>query len=150
VIAYIQVIQSAVDGDSADAQVKLRSAVVRTPLGKVRGLGSARSGTSEHVAKQFSGVILGLLTPYVIGLAIVLAGKPYDQVVELMRSMWVAPPLTAFIVISVYHMRIGMKVIIEDYVHHELTKLTLMALNWLFAWSLGLLCAFAGLKLFLS
>jgi len=120
-----------------------------TPLGRVRGLGSAKSGTKEYVAKQFSGVLLGLLTPYVIVLLVMYAGKPYNEVTTAMRSIWVSPPLLGFILISIFHMYIGMKVIIEDYVHAEGLKMISLALNWIFCGILALLCSFALVRLFL-
>jgi succinate dehydrogenase / fumarate reductase membrane anchor subunit len=123
---------------------------MRTPLGRVRGLGSARSGTHEHVAKQFSGFILALLTPYVVVLLIIYAGKSYNEVITAMRSMWVAPPLLAFILVSTYHMYIGMRVVIEDYVHSEGLKLVSMAANWIFSAGLAVVCSFAVLRLFLA
>jgi succinate dehydrogenase / fumarate reductase membrane anchor subunit len=119
-----------------------------TPLGRVRGLGSASRGTAEHVAKQFSGFILLLLTPWVLYTVIRLAGRPYGEVVEALRSLWVSPPLAAFIVISVFHMRIGMKVVIEDYVHSDHLKTVALALNWIFAWTLAILSVFALLRIF--
>ena len=119
-----------------------------TPLGRVRGLGSARRGTAEHVAKQFSGLLLFLLTPWVLYTVIRLAGRPYAEVIVALKSLWMSPPLAAFIVISVFHMRIGMKVIIEDYVHSEHLKNTALALNWIFAWTLALLSVFALLRIF--
>jgi len=121
-----------------------------TPLGRVRGLGSAKSGTAEYRAKQFTGLLLALLTPYVVVLIIMLAGQPFAYVTEAMRSLWVAPPLMAFMLVSFHHMRIGMKVIIEDYIHGEGLKGVLLALNWMFCWGLALLCVFALLKLFLQ
>jgi len=112
-------------------------------------LGSAKTGTVEYVAKQFSGLLLGLLTPYVIVVIIRYAGKPYSEVTAAMTSFWVMPPLLAFVLISLYHMRIGMKVIIEDYVHSEFRKGVLLAVNWIFCWGTGLVCTIAMLRLFL-
>ena len=119
-----------------------------TPLGHIRGLGSAKTGTIEHVVKQFSGFVVALLTPYLMVVLITLAGRPYDEVVSTLKSLWVSPPLAAFVIVSIYHMRIGMKVIIEDYVHSEHLKAGALVANWCFCWGMMLLCMFAILKIF--
>ena len=119
-----------------------------TPLGRIRGLGSAKTGTIEHVVKQFSGFVVALLTPYLMVVLITLAGRPYDEVVSTLKSLWVSPPLAAFVIVSIYHMRIGMKVIIEDYVHSEHLKAGALVANWCFCCGMMLLCMFAILKIF--
>ena len=119
-----------------------------TPLGRVRGLGSGKTGTTEYVAKQFSGFVLAVLTPYVIVIVLAFAGRPYHEVVSGLKSLWVSPPLLAFLLASLYHMRIGMKVIIEDYVHAEHPKTVALAINWCFCWGLAVLLVFAILRIF--
>lgn len=114
-----------------------------TPLQRVRGLGSAKGGTGSYVAKQVSGLVLGLLTPYIIGLGIYLFGRSRDFVVASVSSFWVGPPLIAFIILSAIHMDFGMRAIIEDYVHQHFRKLALLFLNALFTWAICLLCIFA-------
>lgn len=71
-----------------------------TLLGRVRRLGSAKSRTAEDSVKQFTGLLLALLTPYVVVLIIMMAGQPYSYVAEAMKSLWVAPPFTAFMLVS--------------------------------------------------
>ncbi len=114
-----------------------------TPLGRVRGLGSAKGGTGIYVGKQVSGVVLGVLTPYVVALGIYMFGRERDFVVASIASFWVGPALIAFIVLSVLHMELGMRTIIQDYVHSHPEKLALLILNSVFAWSIGLVCVFA-------
>ncbi|MGV1872517.1 succinate dehydrogenase, hydrophobic membrane anchor protein [Agrobacterium rosae] len=122
---------------------------MKTPLGRVRGLGSAKGGTKTYVNKQLSGLIAGLLTPYMIVLAIWLFGKPRDFVIQKLQSFWVAPFVLAFLLISIIHMRIGMQAIIEDYVHKEPLKTVLFLGNWLFSWGIGIIAILALLKIFL-
>ena len=76
-----------------------------------------------------------------------LNGEPYQTVVATLSSPLVALIFIAAILMTVVHMRIGMQVIIEDYVQSEMPKLSLLVLNWLFSWGVGLVAIFAVLKL---
>ena len=118
-----------------------------TPLGRVRGLGSAKGGTRSYVLKQASGLALGLLTPYMIGVGIFLFGRDREFVLASMGSFWIAPALTGFIVLSAIHMDIGMRAIIEDYIHSHMRKLALLFLNSFFTWSVCIVCVIAILRM---
>lgn len=114
-----------------------------TPLGRVRGLGSAKTGTRDYVHKQVSGLLLALLTPWTVGILFYLIGMPRSFVVASLQSLWIGPPVLAFVLISLHHMRLGMQVIIEDYVHSEAGKTVLAVLNWIFCAGLALVSTFA-------
>jgi succinate dehydrogenase / fumarate reductase, membrane anchor subunit len=118
-----------------------------TPLGRVRGAGSAKSGTGNFILERVTSVVLLLLTPYVIGVFIVLAGKPREEASSWIGSISFAPALIAFIVISAAHMRAGMQVIVEDYVHAPLLKHGLLIANLIFIWGTALVSVFAILKI---
>ena len=120
---------------------------MRTPLGRVRGLGSARSGT-QHFWRQRLTAIANV--PLGIGgviLMISLTGRSYPAVRQILASPLVAVLMLLFVLSITVHMKIGMQVIIEDYVHEEKQKLTLLVLNTFYAVAIGLACAFAILKL---
>jgi succinate dehydrogenase / fumarate reductase membrane anchor subunit len=123
---------------------------IRTPLAQVRGLGSAKHGTGEFIMQRLTSVALAFLTVAFIVIVIALNGAPYATVVATLASPLVALILAAGILATVIHMRIGMQVIIEDYVQHEMTKFALILLNWLFSWGVGLVALFAVLKLALG
>jgi succinate dehydrogenase membrane anchor subunit len=120
---------------------------MRTPLGRVRGLGSARSGTA-HFWRQRVTAIANV--PLVLGgvmLMISLTGRSYPAVKQILASPLVAVLMLLFILSLTTHMKIGMQVVIEDYVHEEKQKLTLLILNTFYAVAIGLACAYAILKL---
>ena len=114
-----------------------------TPLGRVRGLGSAKGGTGPYVLKQASGLALGILTPYVVGIGIYLFGRDREFVVTSVGSFWIGPALLGFIILSAIHMDVGMRAIIDDYVHGHGKKLALLFLNSAFTWAVCVVCVFA-------
>ena len=120
---------------------------MRTPLSEVRGLGSARGGTGEFIAQRVTSVaLLFLLIPFLV-LLVAMNGEPHARVVEVIANPFVAILLVAGIAVTIVHMRVGMQVIVEDYVHAELPKFALLIGNWLFAWGVGLIAVFAVLKI---
>lgn len=88
---------------------------LRTPLGQVRGWGSARSGTSDFIAQRVSGIALALLVPYLAISAALHIHGDYESARAWAGSVFVAPALVLFLIGALYHMRIGMQVILEDY-----------------------------------
>ncbi|MGH6923286.1 MAG: succinate dehydrogenase, hydrophobic membrane anchor protein, partial [Propylenella sp.] len=80
-------------------------------------------------------------------LIVSLNGEPYETVVATLASPLVALILLAGILVTTVHMRVGMQVIVEDYVQDEMLKLATLIANWLFSWAVGLTAAFAVLKI---
>jgi succinate dehydrogenase / fumarate reductase membrane anchor subunit len=120
---------------------------LRTPLGRVRHLGSARSGTAHFWHQRLTSVANVPLTIAAVVIVVALLGRNHAAVVQILGSSFVAVTMLLFIASSVYHMWLGMQVIIEDYVHDELLKyLTLMG-NTFFSFAVGLAAVFAILKL---
>jgi len=120
---------------------------MRTPLRQVRGLGSARSGT-EHFWHQRLTAMANI--PLTIGFVVVVAslmGRNHAAVVQILGSPLVAVLMLLFILSATVHMRIGMQVIIEDYVRDEVAKFTMLIANTFFAVVVALASAFAILKL---
>jgi len=120
---------------------------MRTPLRQVRGLGSAKSGT-EHFWHQRLTAMANV--PLTIGFVVVVAslmGRNHAAVVQILGSPLVAVLMLLFILSASIHMRIGMQVIIEDYVHDDVAKFALLIANTFFTVVVAFTSAFAILKL---
>ena len=118
-----------------------------TPLGRVLGLGSAKSGTEHFWRQRLTAVANVPLTVAFVVIVVGLLGRNHAAVVQILGSPLVAIVMLLFIASITTHMRIGMQVIIEDYVHDEVPKLVLLMANTFFAVAVGLACAFAILML---
>jgi succinate dehydrogenase membrane anchor subunit len=124
-----------------------KSASMKTPLGRVRGLGSGRSGT-EHFWHQRLTSLAGIpLTAAFLVILLALLGRNHAATVQILGSPLVAVLMLAFIVTTVYHMCLGMQEIIVDYVHDDLLKYLALMANTCFGFAVGLTSAYAILKL---
>ncbi|HEY5816954.1 MAG TPA: succinate dehydrogenase, hydrophobic membrane anchor protein [Mesorhizobium sp.] len=120
---------------------------MRTPLAKVRGLGSAREGTGHFWRQRLTGVANVPLTLFFVGLLIALNGADYETTRAVLANPFVALMLALMLISALIHMRIGMQVVIEDYVHSEGLKLACIMLNTFFTIGVGVMALFALLKL---
>jgi succinate dehydrogenase / fumarate reductase membrane anchor subunit len=120
---------------------------IRTPLGRVRYLGSAHNGTRVFWHQRLTSVANIPLSIAVIAIIIGLLRSNHAAVVQILGSTAVAIVMLLFILNSVYHMWIGMQVIVEDYVHDETWKLVTLMANKFFSFAVGLAAVFAILKL---
>lgn len=125
----------------------LSNSSMRTPLARVRGLGSAKSGTGHFWLQRVTAVANVLLTIAFLLVVISLIGKPYTAAVATLANPLVAILMLLFVVSGAVHMRLGMQVIIEDYIHSEGLKVLAVMANTFFAIAVGAACAFALLKL---
>jgi succinate dehydrogenase / fumarate reductase membrane anchor subunit len=120
---------------------------MRTPLARVRGLGSAREGTQHFWRQRLTAVANVPLVLFFIGLLISLNGASYADVRAVLSNPLVALVMILMLLSALYHMRLGMQVIIEDYVQAEGAKLALVMLNTFFAIAVGVASIFSLLKL---
>ncbi|MES0008366.1 succinate dehydrogenase, hydrophobic membrane anchor protein [Mesorhizobium sp. M0062] len=120
---------------------------MRTPLAKVRGLGSAREGTGHFWRQRLTAIANIPLILFFVGFLIALNGAAFAEVRAALASPFVALVLALVLVSGLTHMRVGMQVIIEDYVHAEGMKLALIALSTFFTIAVGVASIFALLKL---
>ena len=120
---------------------------MQTPLRKVRGLGSAKEGTDHFWRIRVSSVALIPLSLFAVGLMLSLAGASFEETRAVLAQPFVTLLLALFILVSLDHMRLGMQVIIEDYVHDEGLKVASLMLNLFFVVVIGALSLFALLKI---
>ncbi len=118
-----------------------------TPLGRVRGLGSAREGTGHFWRQRLTAIANVPLTLFFVGLLISLNGADFAETRAVLSNPFVALLLLAFVFSALYHMRLGMQVIIEDYIHGEALKLALLVLSTFFSIAVGITTGFALLKM---
>jgi succinate dehydrogenase membrane anchor subunit len=119
----------------------------RTPLAKVRGLGSAKEGADHFWRQRVTAVANIVLVSFLIYLVVKLAGADYVTVKKALARPQNAIALLLLVLSGVIHMRLGMQTIIEDYVHSDGQKVVALMLNSFFAIVVGLTTAFAVLKL---
>ena len=121
--------------------------MMRTPLSRVRGLGAAHHGTQHFWLQRLTAAANVLLLVVLIGIVVTLVGRSHATVIATLSKPLVSVLLVAAIISVAIHMRLGMQVVIEDYVHSEFRKILLLMLNTFFAWGVGLSSIFAVLKI---
>jgi succinate dehydrogenase / fumarate reductase membrane anchor subunit len=120
---------------------------MRTPLGRVRSLGASHSGTSDFWRQRVTAVAMVLLILPVIVVVMMLLGRNQAGAAQILGSPLVAIILLLFIIASAWHMKIGMQVVIEDYVQNEKLKLAAIMANNFFSVAVALASIYAILKL---
>ncbi|MBM3491573.1 MAG: succinate dehydrogenase, hydrophobic membrane anchor protein [Alphaproteobacteria bacterium] len=120
---------------------------LRTALGRVSGLGSAKDGTQHWWQQRLSALALLPLAVWFALSVAGLAGAEHAQVKAWVASPVVAVLLLLFVLSGFYHLRLGLQVVIEDYVHAPGAKLALLVLNVFACAGVGLAAAVAVLSL---
>ena len=124
-----------------------QDASMRTPLGRVRALGASHSGTTDFWRQRVTAVALVLLIVPVIAVVMMLLGRNQAGAAQILGSPAVAIVMLLFIIASCWHMKIGMQVVIEDYVHGEKLKLASIMANNFFSFAVALASIYAIFKL---
>jgi succinate dehydrogenase / fumarate reductase membrane anchor subunit len=125
-------------------------AQIRTPLGRARGLGSSKHGVGHFVAQRVTAIALVLLIGWALFSAYSLAGADYDTAAGFLRSPLNAALAILLALAAFWHMQIGMRVIIEDYLAKPATKAVCLVLNVFVTWLAGAIAILSILKVALS
>ncbi|HWF96322.1 MAG TPA: succinate dehydrogenase, hydrophobic membrane anchor protein [Xanthobacteraceae bacterium] len=118
-----------------------------TPLARVRGLGAAKSGTEHFWRQRLTAVANVPLTIAFVLILVSLLGRNHAAAAQILGSPLVAIIMLLFILSITVHMRIGMQVVIEDYIHEEPGRLILLMANTFFSLAVALASAYGILKL---
>jgi succinate dehydrogenase / fumarate reductase membrane anchor subunit len=124
-----------------------KPASMRTPLSRVRNLGAAHSGTTDFFRQRITAVALVLLIVPVIAVIMTLLGRNQAAAAQILGSPLIAIIMILFIIASCWHMKIGMQVVLEDYVHDEKLKLASIIANNFFSFGVGIASIYAIIKL---
>src|SRR3984957_8660144 len=124
--------------------------MLRSPLGRARGLGSARAGSKHWWAQRLTAVALVPLTLWFIWSVMHLTGASQADVAEWLASPVRLALLLALIAATFHHLQLGLQVVIEDYVHQEGVKLAAVLAVKGACILLGLICAISALALGLN
>lgn len=122
-------------------------AILRSQLGRVRGLGSAHAGAAHWWAQRVTALALVPLSLWFIASMISLEAGGQAEVTTWLHAPFALVLLLCLIGASFWHMSLGLCVVIEDYVHQEAARLTLVLAVRGASILLGLLCIVAALRL---
>ena len=120
---------------------------MKTPFARVRGLGTAHSGTEHFWLQRVTGIASVPLFVAFLVIIVSLAGASQASVIATLSNPFIAMIMIAALIAGLLHMQIGMRVIIEDYIHSEMRKFLLLMANTFFTWAMGLAAAYAILKI---
>jgi succinate dehydrogenase / fumarate reductase membrane anchor subunit len=120
---------------------------IRTPIGRVRGHGSARSGTGHFWHQRVTAVANVFLVTAFVVILVSLLGSSHATVIQILGSPFVGTVMLLMIGSVTYHMKIGMQIIIEDYVQDERWKFAAIIGNTFFAIAIAAACVYSLLKI---
>ena len=120
---------------------------MRSELGKVRGLGAAHDGTAHFWMQRVTALANVPLVIYLVYFIVAHIGASRAMVLISIKNPFCAIALSLGMVSILWHMKLGLQVVIEDYVHHPVLKILLLLLNTFYAFGLGASALYAILKM---
>jgi succinate dehydrogenase / fumarate reductase membrane anchor subunit len=120
---------------------------IQTPLGRVRGLGSAKNGTEHFWHQRLTAAALLPLTLWFVWIVARYAGAPHADVVAALGHPINAALMLLFVVAGLYHMALGLQVVIEDYITAKGTKIAALFLVNFAAFAIAMVCVVAVLRI---
>ncbi len=119
----------------------------KTPLKKARGLGSAKSGTDHFWQQRLTAIANVPLVLFLIWFVISHLSATRPDIIMALKNPFVSMGILLALISITWHMRLGLQVVIEDYVHSESRKLAALTLNTFFVFVLTALGAYSILKM---
>lgn len=120
---------------------------MRTPLSEVRGLGSAKSGTEHFWMQRMTAIANIPLVIFLVIFVIAHLGATRAELVASISNPFIAILMLLTFISILWHMRLGLQVVIEDYVHGPMVKLVSLLANNFFTAALGVAAFYAILKM---
>jgi succinate dehydrogenase / fumarate reductase membrane anchor subunit len=120
---------------------------MKTELAKVRGLGAAHDGTHHFWMQRVTAIANLPLVTYLVYFIVAHLGATREAVVASIKNPFAAVALVLAMISICWHMKLGLQMVIEDYVHGTATKLVALLLNAFFAYGLAGLAIYAILKM---
>jgi succinate dehydrogenase / fumarate reductase membrane anchor subunit len=120
---------------------------IQTPLGRVRGLGSAKSGVEHFWHQRLTAAALVPLTVWFVWMVARYAGAPHVDVVAALGHPINAALMLLFVVAGLYHMALGLRVVVEDYITAKGSKLALLFFVNFAAFAIAMVCVVAVLRI---
>jgi succinate dehydrogenase / fumarate reductase membrane anchor subunit len=120
---------------------------MRTPLGRVLALGSAKSGTGAHIRQRITAIAMVPLALFFTGFLVSLVGADYETARAALGNPLVAVAALLFVIAAIMHMRTGMQIVIEDYVTGARLRSLALIGNFFFSYAVGLACLYAVAKI---
>ena len=124
-----------------------RVTVMRSQLGRVRGLGAAKSGVHHWWSERVTSVALVPLTLWFIWNVIRLLGAPHEAALDWFYSPVTTVLMLCLVLATFYHMQLGLQVVVDDYVHVDRARIALLLLIRGLSAVLALLAIVAILKM---
>jgi succinate dehydrogenase / fumarate reductase membrane anchor subunit len=126
---------------------KLSVTMRQTQLGRVKGLGAAKTGVHHWWAERVTSVALVPLTLWFVFSVLSLAGHPQPDIAHWIAHPLVAVLLIALILASFHHTQLGLQVVMDDYIHEEGPRILWILAMKAVVYLLGLAALLAVLKL---
>ncbi len=123
---------------------------MRTPRARVKGLGASGHGADHFWMQRLTGAANALLMLAFVVIIAKMAGRPYPEAVALVAHPLVAIILILAVVSVALHMRLGMQVVIEDYVHSHGLKYAALVANTFYAVAVAAACLYAIIRVSLG
>ncbi|AGA64742.1 Succinate dehydrogenase hydrophobic membrane anchor protein [Liberibacter crescens BT-1] len=120
---------------------------MRSPLGKVLGLGSAKDGTTHFWHQRLTSIAILPFVIFFMAFMLIYSNASYDEVVSVLSDPFVFIIMVLGLGTVFFHMKLGMQVIIEDYIHSKLLRYSLIIMNTFFVFLMTAFSFFCLIKI---